>query len=150
VDERGVKEPLQRECGRAVRGVKAEDAKRGHAFRRVNVVGAVIHGKKEAKKIAGECCGGSMTGERFERRFEFKLLKDVKPGGVIIMDRASFHRKRQLEEICLKAKVNLLFPPAHSPDFNPIEKDRANMKRALRDTATLCDLLQTAVYDYWC
>jgi transposase len=90
-----------------------------------------------------------MTGERFERRFEFKLLKDVKTGGVIIMDRASFLRKRQLEELCLKAKFNLLFLPAHSPDFNPIEKDWANMKRALRDAAPLCDLLQTAVYDYW-
>jgi transposase len=65
------------------------------------------------------------------------------------MDRASFHRKKQLEEICLKAKVNLLFLPACSPDFNPIEKDWANMKRALRDTAPLCDLLQTAVYGYW-
>jgi transposase len=89
-----------------------------------------------------------MTGECFERWFEFKLLKDVKPGSVI-MDRASFHRKKQPEEICLKAKVNLLFLPAYSPDFNPIEKDRANMKRALRDTAPPCDLLQTAVYDYW-
>ncbi|MDR2098374.1 MAG: transposase [Spirochaetaceae bacterium] len=39
--------------------------------------------------------------------------------------------------------------PAYSPDFNPIEKDWANMKRALRDTAPLCDLLQTAIYRYW-
>jgi transposase len=65
------------------------------------------------------------------------------------MDRASFHRTNQLEEICGKAKVNLMFLPAYSPDFNPIEKDWANMKCALRDTALLCDLLQTALYDYW-
>ncbi|MDR2098178.1 MAG: transposase, partial [Spirochaetaceae bacterium] len=38
--------------------------------------------------------------------------------------------------------------PAYSPDFNPIEKDWANMKRALRDTVSFCDLLQTAVYNY--
>jgi transposase-like protein len=65
------------------------------------------------------------------------------------MDRASFHRKKQLEGMCVKAKVTLMFLPACSPDFNPTEKDRANMKNALRDTAPLCDLLQTAVYDYW-
>jgi transposase len=41
------------------------------------------------------------------------------------MDRASFHRKKQLEEICAKAKVKLLFLPAYSPDFNPAGKDRA-------------------------
>jgi transposase len=63
------------------------------------------------------------------------------------MDRARFHRKKQLEAICKKAKVRLLFLPAYSPDFNPIEKDWANMKRALRDTAPVCDLLQTAVYN---
>jgi transposase len=65
------------------------------------------------------------------------------------MDRARFHRGKQLEKICGKAKVNLLFLPAYSPDFNPIEKDWANMKRILRDTAPFCDLLQTAVYNYW-
>jgi transposase len=91
-----------------------------------------------------------MTGGRFERWFESKLLNSVQTGSTIIMDRASFHRKELLEEICGKAKVNLLFFPAYSPDFNPIEKDWANMKRALRDTAPFCDLLQTAVYDYWC
>jgi transposase len=51
--------------------------------------------------------------------------------------------------MCDKVKVNLMFLPAYSPDFNPIEKDWANMKNVLRDTAPLCDLLQTAIYDYW-
>jgi transposase len=68
---------------------------------------------------------------------------------VIITDRVSFHRKKRLEEICGQAKVKLMFLPTYSLDFNPIEKDWANIKRALRDTAPLCDLLQTAVYDYW-
>jgi transposase len=56
--------------------------------------------------------------------------------------------KEQLEQLCGKAGVKLQFLPAYSPDFNPLEKDWANMKRALRDTVPLCDLLQTAVYDY--
>jgi transposase len=109
----------------------------------------VIHQKNETKKIAPECYNGSMNGERFERWFEFRLLNEVKTGCAIIMDRASFHRKKQLEKIGGKASVNLLFLPAYSPDFNSIEKDWANMKRALRNTAPLCDLLQTAIYDYW-
>jgi hypothetical protein len=46
-------------------------------------------------------------------------------------------------------KVNSPLPPAYSSDINPIEKDWANMKRALRDAAPLCDLLQTAIYNYW-
>jgi transposase len=150
VDECGIKEHLRREYGRALRGAKIEDTKRGRRFHRVNAVTAVTHGKKGRKKIAPECYTGFMTGERFERWFEFNLLNRIKAGCRIIMDRASFHRKKQLEKPCVKAKVNLLFLPAYSPDFNPIEKDRANMKRALRETAPFCDLLQAAIYGYWC
>jgi transposase len=76
-------------------------------------------------------------------------LNEVQTGWTIIMERASFHRKKQLEGICGKANVNLVFLPEYSPDFNSIEKDRATMKRTLCDTVPLCDLLQTAVYDYW-
>jgi transposase len=139
-----------REYGRALRGVKVEDTKRGHKFDRVNVVAVVIHGKKVTKKIAPECYDGSMNGERFEKCFKSKLIKTVPGGCTIIMERAGFHRKKQLKKLCVKAKAALLFLAAYSPDFNPIEKDRANMKRALRDIAPFCDLLQTAVYNYWC
>jgi transposase len=122
---------------------------RGRKFHRVNIVAAVTHGKEGTKKFAPECYSGSMNGERFEKWFEYKLIGSVPAGSTVIMDRASFHRKKQLEEICAKAEASLLFLPAYSPDFNPIEKDWANMKRALRDTAPLCDLLQTAVYNHW-
>ncbi|MDR0764957.1 MAG: transposase [Synergistaceae bacterium] len=33
--------------------------------------------------------------------------------------------------MCRRHGVKLLFLPAYSPDYNPIEKTRANMKRAL-------------------
>ncbi|MDR2795378.1 MAG: transposase [Spirochaetaceae bacterium] len=66
------------------------------------------------------------------------------------MDYASFHRKKQLEELCESAKVNLVCLLMYSQDFTPIEKDWANMKRTLCDSTPLCDLLQTAIYDYWC
>ncbi|MHB9291113.1 hypothetical protein Holit_00185 [Hollandina sp. SP2] len=130
-------------------GVKVEESNRGYKFPRVTVVAGVIHGKKGTKKIAPEWYSGSMTGDRFERWFEYKLLNEVERGRVIIMDLASFHRKKELGEIYGKAQVNVVFLPAYCPDFNPIEKDWTNMKRTLRDTAPHCDLLQTVVYDYW-
>jgi transposase len=90
-----------------------------------------------------------MNGARFERRLEYSLPNDVPDGGTAIMDRASFHWKNQLGKIRAKAEANLLFLPAYAPDYNPIEKGWANMKRALRDTAPLCDLLQTADGNHW-
>jgi putative transposase len=87
-----------------------------------------------------------MKGEGFEEWYKTGLLKSIGKGGVIIMDNAGFHRKKELENICEEAKTSLLFPPPHSPDFNPIEKTWANMKRNLRDAVPIYDSLQTAIY----
>jgi putative transposase len=89
-----------------------------------------------------------MNGAGFENWFENSLLKSVGKGKTIIMDRASFHRKKQLEEICKKQGVSLLYLPPYSPDFNPIEKTWANMKKELRDTVPLYGLIETAIYAY--
>jgi transposase len=89
-----------------------------------------------------------MNGVRFEEWFENSLLRSVEKGKTIIMDRASFHRKKPLEEACKKHGAFLLYLPAYSPDFNPIEKTWANMKKKLRDTAPLHELIETAIYAY--
>jgi transposase len=131
VDECGIREDLKREHGRALRGKKVEDTKRGRAFHRVNVVAAEKHGKNGVRRIAPLCYQGTMTGERFEAWFKHHLLKAVRKGDTIIMDNARFHRKKVLAELCAIKKVHLLFLPPYSPDFNPIEKSWANMKSAL-------------------
>ncbi len=73
-----------------------------------------------------------MNSQLFEKWFEFDLLSMVPCNYTIIMDNASFHRKKKLGEIAERYSVNLLFLPAYSPDFNPIEKFWANMKKWLR------------------
>jgi transposase len=90
-----------------------------------------------------------MTGERFENWMENTMLKCIGSGKTVIMDNARFRRKKQLQEICGKAGAGLLFLPPYSPDFNPIEKEWADMKRELRDTAPLHALFETAIYKYW-
>jgi putative transposase len=89
-----------------------------------------------------------MNGKRFGEQFENSLLKTVEKGKTIIMDRASFHRKTRPEEICKKRGVFLLYLPPYSPDYNPIEKTWANMKKNLRDAAPLRELIETAIYAY--
>jgi transposase len=112
------------------------------------VVAAQIHDKEGVRQIAALCYQGTMNGEKFEDWFERNLLTSLEKGETIIMDRASFHRKNNLEKICKKVGVRLLFLSPYSPDFNPIEKTWANMKRVLRDTAPMYDLLETAIYKY--
>jgi hypothetical protein len=91
-----MKEHLRREFGRASRGVKVADGKRGHDFHRVPIVAAVIHSKDGTKRLAPECYQGSMKAKRFENWFEFTLLKNIENGMTVIMDNASFHCKKKI------------------------------------------------------
>ena len=136
-----------REYGRALRGEKVEGQKRGRKFQRMNITGGLCNGKH----IAIECYRNTTDAAFFERWFSERLLKEVPRGCTIIMDNASFHRKRELLKRIKKArrKINLLFLPAYSPDLNPIEKSWANMKRKLRDTLPYYHSVEDAVYDYF-
>jgi transposase len=73
----------------------------------------------------------------------------VPKGVTVILDRASFHRKKKLLLIAERAEVFLLFLSAYSPDFNRIENRWANMKRALPDLMPDCGTLQEAIYTHF-
>jgi len=64
------------------------------------------------------------------------------------MDNAKFHRKRELRKLA-RGKVRLLFLPPYSPDYNPIEKTWANMKRFLKNNMNLYQSVDSAIYDYF-
>jgi putative transposase len=81
--------------------------------------------------------------------FQEMLLVQLPEGHTIVMDNASFHRKKVLSELAQQTKSKIIFLPAYSPDFNPIEKTWANLKAFLRNYASRFDQLQDAVSDYF-
>lgn len=133
-----------REYGRALRGEKVEDTKRGKKFQRTNVVAA----KFDGKLIAPLCYTESTTGAFFTEWFRNIFVKVAPKGSTAIMDNASFHPKKKLRNLARRHGIKLLFLPPYSPDFNPIEKDWANMKRALADILPLEQTLDKAIYRY--
>lgn len=150
MDESSINKCLAREYGRAFRGIKIEDVKRGKKFQRMNVVAGQfkdVNGKTH--RIAPLCYTENMNSELFEDWFKKKLVKSVAKGSTIIMDNASFHRKKKLANLARRHGVKLLFLPPYSPDFNPIEKTWANMKRALIDILPDAESLQNAIYGYF-
>jgi transposase len=145
VDESGIHKHYQRDQGRALRGVRIHGTKPGKRGKKTNVVAGLM-GKKH---VAVQCYDHSMTSEFFEIWFEDKLITAIPKGSVIILDNASFHRKKQLYSIAGKHGVYVVFLPPYSPDFNLIEKSWANLKRWLIDNLSLFSSLASAIEVYF-
>jgi len=128
-----------------LRGEKVEDVKRGRKFDRTNVIAAKCNGEIWAPKTYKHTTNSAF----FEDWFEFDLLSVVPCGHTIIMDNASFHRKKYLRKIAERYGVRILFLPPYSPDFNPIEQFWANLKKWLRDNILLFKNLALAIL-YYC
>lgn len=82
-----------------------------------------------------------MTGGFFERWFEGILLPVFPKDAVIVMNNASFHRKKQLDEIAGNNNITLIFLQPYSPELNPIENVWANMKKFLHNFSSLDDAI---------
>lgn len=118
VDETGVDSYLYREYGYSPRGQKVYDKISGKKFQRTNIIAAKVGNEI----IAPMQYNSKMDSALFEMWFEKCLLLYLEKGKTIVMDNASFHRKKQLFKICEKFDYNLIFLPPYSPQLNPIEK----------------------------
>ena len=73
-----------------------------------------------------------MMSDFFEVWFQKFLLLTLNTPSVIIMDNARFHRMGKLELLCEEFGHKLLPLPPYSPEYNPIEKTRAHIKKHLK------------------
>jgi transposase len=72
---------------------------------------------------------GSTDSVWFNEWLEKHLFKELRPTSTIILDNAAFHKRTQVTEIANRHGHDVLFLPPYSPDFNPIEKDFAIIKK---------------------
>ncbi len=127
VDESGIDSYLYREYGWSPRGQQLIGEVSGHRYRRVGIVAA----KLGHEIIAPLVFDGTMDHSLFERWFSQCLLPALPDHAVIVMDNASFHRKKMLNIFAQKAHRSLLFLPPYSPELNPIEHFWCWLKRRL-------------------
>jgi transposase len=71
----------------------------------------------------------------YETYVERVLVPALKPGMVLIIDNASFHKSKRVVELVEAACCRIIFLPPYSPDFNPIEHHWAAVKHAIKKTA---------------
>ena len=145
VDESGLSRQYRREMARAKRGTKVHGKMSGKKYAKTNVIAGVCNNKH----VAVRCYEHSTTAAFFEEWFEWELLSVIPQGSLIIMDNAAFHRKDKLHEIAARYGFFVLFLPPYSPEFNPIEKSWANLKRWLKGNLNRFPAIDFAVEWYF-
>ena len=140
-DESGFDSCYDREYGYAPKGEKVFGEISGMRFQRTNLVAAQIGGRT----VAPMYYDGSTNSAVVEFWFEEKLMPELSPGDVVVMDNAQFHRKGILRQIALRHGVMVLFLPPYSPEYNPIEHLWANIKRWLKKNMRNYDSFEDAL-----
>jgi transposase len=93
---------------------------------------------------------GATTVRVFETYIEKVVVPSLKKGQVVVMDNLGAHRPKRIRELIEQRGCELLYLPAYSPDYNPIEEAFAKIKNLLRKAAarakeTLLDAIGAAL-----
>jgi len=75
---------------------------------------------------------GSANAAAFECYVEEILAPSLMAGQIVIMDNLAAHKGKKVEQLILARGCQLLFLPAYSPDFSPIEETFSKLKTFLR------------------
>lgn len=119
-----------REYGRSKRGKLAKSDVSGKSWQRTSLIAAWSNGAKEL--IAPYAFNGNTDAIRFNGWLKDYLIPQLKKGMTIVMDNAAFHKTTKTAEIIEEAGLKLKYLPPYSPDFNPIEKQWAVIKKKYR------------------
>ena len=103
--------------GWSPRGTRCWGEKLGHRTQRVSMAAAWCAGEVLAPLTFEGYCDSMLI----EAWFEQQLCKVLRPGQVVILDNASFHRKERLRQLLASVGCTLLPLPVYSPDLNKIE-----------------------------
>lgn len=131
IDECGTNTKMARNRGRSRRGERCWAAiPHGH-WKTATLVAALTTSGIAAPMILD----GAMDGEMFTAYVAHVLLKELRPGDVVIMDNLPAHKVAAVRQIIEGAGAHLVYLPPYSPDFNPIEKAFSQIKAFLKKIA---------------
>ena len=95
---------------------------------RTNVIGALV-GNALLTISLFQC---NINAEVFTHWVKQDLMLSLPANSVIVMDNASFHKRKDMQDILQEAGHTLEYLPPYSPDFNPIEHKWAKAKSIRR------------------
>ena len=125
IDETGFWKHAYRPHGWALRGEKIYGDVSGNTRKNVNLIMA----QRRKQLLAPMLFEGSCDHLVVNSWLEETLMPHLQKPSVVIMDNASFHKKKEIAAILEKYGHAFLPLPSYSPDFNPIENSFGALKR---------------------
>jgi transposase len=141
LDEAGMDNLEDYSYGWNERGQRFHALKSGRRQGRVNMIAALCQGQLMAPFTVEGSCNRSV----FEIWLETCLIPVLKPGQVVVMDNATFHKGGRIEQLIQQVGCQLLYLPAYSPDFNKIERCWSWLKSRIRKQLDQFDCLRDAM-----
>jgi transposase len=128
VDETGSQTNMTPRTSRAPRGQRAY----GHAPRNHGKNTTLIAALSAAGMGAAMTLEGAADADAFVTYLTHFLVPTLVPGQIVLMDNLSVHKDERVRRLIEKAKCRLVYLPAYSPDFTPIEQAFSKIKTLLR------------------
>lgn len=125
LDETGFEATSHRPHGWGKIGRKVHGERSGNKRPRTSLIVA----KRGRQLIAPILFEGATNADWFNQWLKDHLLPALPNPSVIILDNAAFHKTAPTLRLIDESPHILLFLPPYSPDFNPIEKDFAILKK---------------------
>ena len=131
VDESGIEDNACVLRGWSRKGERCFGVKTPSSKRRVNMIAGLGH----KGLIAPFLFEGSCNGGVFETYLEEVLLKQLRPGQMVVLDNIRFHKSARVHALIQSVGCRVLYLPTYSPDMNPIEHWWFKIKNHIRKVA---------------
>lgn len=128
VDEMGSSISLTRLYARSPKGQRAYGSVPRNHGTNTTLIGALT----PAGLPVAMTVDGAIDTAAFQVFCEHVLCPTLRPGQTVILDNLAVHKGQRVRELIEAAGCSLLFLPAYSPDFAPIEQAFAKVKGILR------------------
>ena len=133
LDESGIDDNETYPYGWGPKGSRVYGMKNGNRRKRLSIIGTLNQKKIKAPFVFE----GSCNRQVFEVYLDKVLIPCLEPGQTVVLDNASFHKGGNIINKLKKIGVHVLYLPAYSPDFNPIENYWSPIKHWMRKQLSL-------------
>ena len=140
LDESGVNTNMTRIYGRSLGGARCVDKTPLNTPPNTTILSSIrLNGQ-----TAYTTYKGGTTAERFKDYLKDVLMPTLCDGDIVVMDNMRTHHAKEVKKVIEELKINVIFLPPYSSDYNPIEKMWSKIKSVLRKLKARSDSDLTA------